>query len=111
MNPNDSRILTFKFSKSMDLFNMIYSTNTVGEHRTETRSNVPGYNEVFLYKNRVISPSTKFPQMNPSDSRTLTVKFSKSMDLFNMRYSTNTVGEHRTETRPIILAIIGCFSY
>ena len=32
----------------MDLFNMRYSTNTVGEHPTETRSNAPGYNGVFL---------------------------------------------------------------
>ena len=47
MNPHDSRILTVEFSKSMDLFNMRYSTNTVGEHPTETRSNAPGYNGVF----------------------------------------------------------------
>ena len=47
MNPHDSRTLTVQFSKSMDLFNMRYSTNTVGEHPTGTRSNAPGYNGVF----------------------------------------------------------------
>ena len=48
MNPHDSRTLTDQFSKSMDLFNMRDSTNTVGEHPTETRSNAPGYNGVFF---------------------------------------------------------------
>ena len=47
MNPHDSSTLTLKSSKSMDLFNMRDSTNTVGEHPTETRSNAPGYNGVF----------------------------------------------------------------
>ena len=37
--------------------------------------------------------------MNPHDSRTLTVQFSKLMDMFNMRYSRNSVGKHPTETR------------
>ena len=32
----------------MDLFNMRYSTNTVGEHPTETRPNASGYNGVFI---------------------------------------------------------------
>ena len=45
MNPQDSRTLTFSFS---DLFNTRYSTNTVGEHPTETRSKAPGYNGVFF---------------------------------------------------------------
>ena len=52
----------------------------------------------FSYKNQVISPKTKFPLMNPLDSRNVTVEFSKSIDSFNMRYSTNTVGEQRTES-------------
>ena len=99
MKPHDPRTLIVKFSKPIDLFNMRYLPNTVGEHRTETRSNPSGYNEVFLNKNRVISPKSKFPLLNPHNSSTLTVKFSKSMDLFNMIYSTNKVGEHRTETR------------
>ena len=47
MNPHDSRNLIVKLSTSMDFFNMRYSTNTVGEHRTETGSNAPGYNGVF----------------------------------------------------------------
>ena len=51
MNSHDSRTLTVKFSKSMDLFNMRYSTNTVWEHPTETRSNAPAYNGVvFILK-------------------------------------------------------------
>ena len=48
MNPPHSRTLTVQFSKSMDLFNMRDSTNTVGEHRTETTSNASGYNGVFF---------------------------------------------------------------
>ena len=47
MNSHDSRTLTVQFSKSMDLINMRDSTNTVGEHSTETSSNAPGYNGVF----------------------------------------------------------------
>ena len=51
MNPHDSSTLTVKFSKSMDLFNMRYSMNTVEEHPTLSRSNAPGYNEVcFILK-------------------------------------------------------------
>ena len=109
MNPHDSRTLTAKFSKSLDLINMRYSTNTVGEHRTETRSNPSGYNEVFLNKNRVISPKSKFPLLNPHNSSTLTVKFSKSMDLFSVRYSANTVGEHPSETRSNVSGYNGVF--
>ena len=62
MKPHDSRTLTLRFSKSMDLFNMRYSTNTVGEHPTETRSNAPGYNGVLFilessnYSRNKISP-------------------------------------------------------
>ena len=48
MNPHDSRTPAVEFSKSMDLFNMRYPTNTVGEHRTETRSISSGYNGVFF---------------------------------------------------------------
>ena len=48
MNSHDSRTLNLKHSKSMDLFNMIYSTNTVGEHLTGTGSNAPGYNGMFF---------------------------------------------------------------
>ena len=48
MNPDDSRTLTVKFSKSMDIFNMRYSTNTVGKNHTVTRSNASGYNGVCL---------------------------------------------------------------
>ena len=99
MNPHDSRTLTVKSLKSMDSFNMIDSTNTVGEHRTETRSNAPGYNRVFSILKSSSFAKIKISLMNPHDSRTLTVKSSKSMDLFNMRDSTNTVGEHPTETR------------
>ena len=47
MNPHDSRTLTVEFSKSVDLFNIRYSTNTVGKHPTETRSNDSGYYGVF----------------------------------------------------------------
>ena len=111
MNPHDSRTLTVVFSKSMDLVNLRYSRNTVGKHPTKTRSILQAITGCFLYENQVISPKTKFPLMNPHDSRTLTVESSKSMDLFNMRYSTNTVGEHPTETRSMLLAITGCFSY
>ena len=99
MNPHDSRILAVESSTSMDLFNKTYSTNTVGEHHTETRSMLLPITGSFSYYNQVISPKTKIPLMNPHDFRTLTVESSKSMDLFNMRYSTNTVREHPTETR------------
>ena len=51
MNPHDFRTLTVELSKSTDMFNMMrYSTNTVGEHPTETRSNAPGYKGVFYTK-------------------------------------------------------------
>ena len=90
MNPHDSRTLTVKFSKSMDLFIMRYSTNTVREHPTENSLNASGYNGVFFKLNQVIPPKTKFPLMNPYDYKTQTVKFSKSIDLFIIRYSTNT---------------------
>ena len=46
MNPHDSRTLTVQFSKSIALCNMRYSSNTVDEHPTETRSKAPGYNGV-----------------------------------------------------------------
>ena len=111
MNPHDSRTRTVKFSMSMDLFNMRYSTNTVGEHLTETRSNASGYKGVFCILKSSNFAKNKSSPMNPHDSRTLNIVFSMSMDLFNMRYSTNTVGEHRTETRSMLLAITGCCSY
>ena len=54
MNPHDARSLKVKFSKSMDLFNKRYSTNTVREHPTETRSNAPIYSGVFvILKSRI----------------------------------------------------------
>ena len=110
MNPYDSRTLTVKFSKSMDLFNKRYSTNTVGEHLTKTRSNASGYSGVFFIPKSSNFAKTKISLMNPHDSRTLTVEFSKSMDLFNLRYSTNTVGEHPTETRSNASVYSGVFS-
>ena len=58
----------------MDLFNMRYSIYTVGEHRTETRSNAPGYEGVFLYLNQVHLPKAKFHLMNPYDVRALTIR-------------------------------------
>ena len=66
MNPHDSRTLTVQFSKSMDLFNMRYSTNTVGEHPTETRSNAHGYNGVFfILKSSNISKNKISPDELP----------------------------------------------
>ena len=43
----------------MDMFGMIYSTNTVGEHPTETKWNASGYNGVcFILK------SSNFAKIN-----------------------------------------------
>ena len=62
MNPYDSRTLTVKFSKSMDLVNMRYSINTVGEHR----SNAPGFNGVFfILKSSNFAKNKIFPDESP----------------------------------------------
>ena len=66
MNPPDSRTLTVLFSKSVDLNNMRYSTNTVGEHPTESRSNAPGYNGVFfMLKSSNFAKKKKIPDEPP----------------------------------------------
>ena len=91
MDPHDSRTLTVKFSKSMDLLNMRFSTNKVGKHPTQTRSNTAGYNGVRFILTSSNFAKNKISLMNPHDFRTLTVEFSKSMHLFNIRYSTNTI--------------------
>ena len=46
--PHEPRASTVKLLKLIASFNMRYSTNTVGEQPTETRSNASGYNGVFF---------------------------------------------------------------
>ena len=84
----------------MDLFIMRYSTNTVGEHRTETRSNNPGYNGVFVILKSSNFAKTKISPYEPPWLQDPNSYVLKSMDFFTTIYSNNTVGEHRIETRP-----------
>ena len=109
MNLHDSKTLTVKFSKSMDLFNMRYSNNTVREHPTKIRSKAPGHNGVFFILKSSNFAKNKISPDEPHDSRTLTVQFSKSMDLFNMRYSQIQLENTVLKPGQMLLAITGCF--